>query len=48
MVRVSYAGWAARGVGVRAYLKGAVGALDLVAGAPPGDKGAGQGGVVER
>jgi hypothetical protein len=35
------------GRGVLAYLEDAVGALDLVAGAPPGDKGAGQRGVVE-
>jgi hypothetical protein len=32
---------------VLTYLKGAVGTLDLVAGAPPGDKGAGQRRVIE-
>jgi hypothetical protein len=37
----------ARGRGVLAYLEGAVGALDFVAGAPPGDKGASQRGIVE-
>jgi hypothetical protein len=37
----------ARGRGVLAYLEGAVGVLDLVAGAPPGNKGAGQRGIVE-
>jgi hypothetical protein len=30
-----------------AYLEGAVGALDLVAGAPPGNKGTSQRGIVE-
>jgi hypothetical protein len=32
---------------ILAYLKDAICALDLVAGAPPGDEGAGQRGVIE-
>ena len=47
MVRVSYEGCPARGVGVRAHLEGTVGALYFISRAPSGDKGAGQRGVVE-